>query len=1346
MAIGRISGSVLKSNLTRNGTDLAFETNLLYLDVTNSRVGIGTSEPSTTLHINGTTTTTGLTATSVTTNDIVSNGSNADITLDPTGTGDINLTAGADVNIPADIGLTFGNDGEKIEGDGTDLKINSSGEVHITSSRVSIGTTNPAKQFQINASSSDMPFLRLETTDGGNKRLDLRVESSIGYIGANQSSQRLAFETTGTERMRIDASGNVGIGTTSPSTALEVNGTIQFGSLSDGTITATAFVDEDDMSSNSATLIPTQQSVKAYVDTRFTGGTLTFTGASTDYLTISKSSNDAVLHSQISDGDIIFKGNDGGSTITALWLNMSEAGDATFNNDVNVGNDLMVGDYLWFEGDNKSTYFGADSDIRLTHDHNKGLILKNRLGTDDTPIILTLQTGETAITVGEKIGVIDFQAPNEAGGTDAITVAAGIEAVAEGTFAADNNATKLSFKTAASETATEKMSLSSGGNLTVSGNVSVGGDLDVTGSFDMSDANITNIGSIALDTITNDGTDITLDSSGDIILDAGGADILLKDDGTTFGSLTNSSTDLVIKAGTTPTTVMTLSQNGGVEFENISIADNTITTTASNSDLQLNTAGSGLVTINGDGEAIYGKIGGTDFTGGLIIGHSTTGTLSSASQNTGVGITSLDAITSGDNNTALGYSSLTTLTSGTHNTAVGRYALGAVNNSHNTAVGTNAQKSATGSKNTSLGEDALDQVTGNSNIAIGYQAGDNITSGDGNVVIGKADVTATGDDQLSISDAEDGSVVWITGASTGAVTISGAYALPTGDGSSGQYLQTNGSGTVSFVTLDSLATGGITYDDNKITGQRSNENIEIEANGSGVIETGSSIIPKTDNTYDLGSSTKKFKDIYSSSGTIYVGDQTIQSTASGFVFSGTVSTSGAQVTNNDDTSAQILSKKGIGTAETTLESYATSAFDSALYYIVARDEMNDQVSSQKVITTHNNTTGFATTTHVTKTGSEDEMTFDGSVSGGSMRLRGTGSTISNSISAYKLALGDNSSAGTSGNTAIIINADVDSTTENLDTWVHATYRGAKYFISVNDEADDELEVIECMVVHNGTSAFITSYNNTRTGSTSLLTLTADISGGSVRLRGAGSRANLNVKMHRILLSDSETTYTGDQMAIVKATTISSSSTAIDTFNVSTVHGAFYYVVSTIANGDSSMVEIAVATDGTDAYVTSGPTISSEGTDQLTFTATISGDIVTVNAASSSGSSTTVNAYRINLKRDAETDVTNTVLVTGTQTISGAKTLSSALAMTVVGSDPSGVANNAHIYAKDDTSSAEVYVRDEAGNVTKLSPHNKQGEWEYFSRNTITGKTVRVNMEEMIKDIEKLTGKKYIKEE
>jgi hypothetical protein len=54
MAIGRISGQMLKSNLLRSGTDLAFETNLLVLDVTSSFVGIGTASPARQLHISGT--------------------------------------------------------------------------------------------------------------------------------------------------------------------------------------------------------------------------------------------------------------------------------------------------------------------------------------------------------------------------------------------------------------------------------------------------------------------------------------------------------------------------------------------------------------------------------------------------------------------------------------------------------------------------------------------------------------------------------------------------------------------------------------------------------------------------------------------------------------------------------------------------------------------------------------------------------------------------------------------------------------------------------------------------------------------------------------------------------------------------------------------------------------------------------------------------------------------------------------------------------------------------------------------------------------------------------------------
>jgi hypothetical protein len=54
MALGRISGPLLKSNLLRNGVNLAFETDLLYLDVVNRRVGINTSSPSDDLEVVGT--------------------------------------------------------------------------------------------------------------------------------------------------------------------------------------------------------------------------------------------------------------------------------------------------------------------------------------------------------------------------------------------------------------------------------------------------------------------------------------------------------------------------------------------------------------------------------------------------------------------------------------------------------------------------------------------------------------------------------------------------------------------------------------------------------------------------------------------------------------------------------------------------------------------------------------------------------------------------------------------------------------------------------------------------------------------------------------------------------------------------------------------------------------------------------------------------------------------------------------------------------------------------------------------------------------------------------------------
>jgi|APSaa5957512535_1039671.scaffolds.fasta_scaffold02299_1 hypothetical protein len=77
-------------------------------------------------------------------------------------------------------------------------------------------------------------------------------------------------------------------------------------------------------------------------------------------------------------------------------------------------------------------------------------------------------------------------------------------------------------------------------------------------------------------------------------------------------------------------------------------------------------------------------------------------------------------------------------------------------------------------------------------------------------------------------------------------------------------------------------------------------------------------------------------------------------------------------------------------------------------------------------------------------------------------------------------------------------------------------------------------------------------------------------------------------------------------------------------------------------------------------------------------------------------------------------------------------------------NPTADTSSGYVFSKLDTN-AEVHVMDGAGNVTKISPHNNTGEWEYYSRNVNTGKVMRVNMERMIRKLEELTGETFIEE-
>jgi len=157
---------------------------------------------------------------------------------------------------------------------------------------------------------------------------------------------------------------------------------------------------------------------------------------------------------------------------------------------LSVALDAVVGDDLILLSDAAVVHFGASKDVTLTHVADVGLTITH-IGTgDNLPVVLQLKSEENAVIAGEVIASLEFAA-GDSDGTDGATVAAGIHAIAEGTFAADANATKLVFTTGVSETAassaTAKATLSSIGDFQVAGDLVVKDD-GLVGSDSAKDA------------------------------------------------------------------------------------------------------------------------------------------------------------------------------------------------------------------------------------------------------------------------------------------------------------------------------------------------------------------------------------------------------------------------------------------------------------------------------------------------------------------------------------------------------------------------------------------------------------------------------------------------------------------------------------------------------------------------------------------------------------------------------------------------------------------------------------------------------------------------------------------
>ena len=181
---------------------------------------------------------------------------------------------------------------------------------------------------------------------------------------------------------------------------------------------------------------------------------------------------DAGTIGSASDTDAISISSGGVVNISVTTANTNASdGALTVAGGVGIALDASIGDDLRLISDSAILSFGANSEITVTHVHDVGLTITNTIAdTDNRPTILQLKSEEDAIVADDVIASIEMAA-GDSDGTDGAVVAAGIHAIAEGTFAADANATKLVFTTGVSETAaasaTAKMTLSSAGLLTI---------------------------------------------------------------------------------------------------------------------------------------------------------------------------------------------------------------------------------------------------------------------------------------------------------------------------------------------------------------------------------------------------------------------------------------------------------------------------------------------------------------------------------------------------------------------------------------------------------------------------------------------------------------------------------------------------------------------------------------------------------------------------------------------------------------------------------------------------------------------------------------------------------------
>ena len=381
----------------------------------------------------------------------------------------------------------------------------------------------------------------------------------------------------------------------------------------------------------------------------------------------------------------------------------------------------------------------------------------------------------------------------------------------------------------------------------------------------------------------------------------------------------------------------------------------------------------------------------------------------------------------------------------------------------------------------------------NDNAIEGTRSNENINllpNGTGSVIFGAININGTSlsSDDSSIININDGLMVDGTMNVSGATTLSGAtnlsstLAVPSALTTLSTLNVTGATNLVGTTTIDNL-----TFNDNTI-GSSSNADINLTPGGTGSVVianlTVDSNINITDNEIKTTQSNSDLVISPAGTGQVVIAKADINSgTIDNTVIGATTPLAGSFTTLNTTAGLTI---DGITIDDNTISTNASNA--------------NLELTGNGTGTVTISGFGFPTSD-----GSADQvLKTDGAGNLGFVTLSSP-STLNHS------EIGDNTVTLATSATSLV------------DSWSSASYRSAKYYISISDATNSRFEIVEATLIHgpsadSTTEAYLTVFGNTTSYTDPLCTFTADINDGNVRLLATNITSDSTVfKFQRTLI-------------------------------------------------------------------------------------------------------------------------------------------------------------------------------------------------------------------------------------